>query len=257
MWWVSVVRLILSNKLCDLRLGMEMTSLVLLVVLVLDPCCLPEVESLVGSSQPERMYCLAHFSLSAFFLFIQGAWKRSNPYFELTHGLFVFSTQKSHALRGRFQFCVHIFVLFSNFAHCNWKFRNEKERLFSFVVADRTFSLYPCIFFFSAHCAENCVHGHCTAPNTCQCEPGWGGSNCSSGKSSSCRCLWQGTSFTVRLMFSALLVGERKNQTGVSCYQLLHCSWMLHTQRHTTPTRGIVLDLLGNIWLWLCDGLNI
>ncbi|CAG5867093.1 unnamed protein product [Menidia menidia] len=31
-----------------------------------------------------------------------------------------------------------------------------------------------------AHCAESCVHGRCMAPNTCQCEPGWGGSNCSS-----------------------------------------------------------------------------
>ncbi|KAI3361809.1 hypothetical protein L3Q82_001966 [Scortum barcoo] len=30
------------------------------------------------------------------------------------------------------------------------------------------------------HCAESCVHGRCMAPNTCQCEPGWGGSNCSS-----------------------------------------------------------------------------
>ncbi|KAG8011001.1 Multiple epidermal growth factor-like domains protein 10 [Nibea albiflora] len=43
------------------------------------------------------------------------------------------------------------------------------------------------------HCAESCVHGRCTAPNTCQCEPGWGGSNCSSGTygvncSSSCNC---------------------------------------------------------------------
>lgn len=48
------------------------------------------------------------------------------------------------------------------------------------------------VFLFSpcpAHCAESCVHGRCMAPNTCQCEPGWGGSNCSSGKSSSCCCL--------------------------------------------------------------------
>ncbi|KAK7909490.1 hypothetical protein WMY93_014174 [Mugilogobius chulae] len=32
-------------------------------------------------------------------------------------------------------------------------------------------------------CEESCVHGRCMAPNTCQCEPGWGGSNCSSGQS--------------------------------------------------------------------------
>ncbi|ROL48816.1 Multiple epidermal growth factor-like domains protein 10 [Anabarilius grahami] len=30
------------------------------------------------------------------------------------------------------------------------------------------------------HCAEKCVHGRCVAPNTCQCEPGWGGADCSS-----------------------------------------------------------------------------
>uniref|UniRef100_A0A8D3E703 Multiple epidermal growth factor-like domains protein 10 n=1 Tax=Scophthalmus maximus TaxID=52904 RepID=A0A8D3E703_SCOMX len=35
------------------------------------------------------------------------------------------------------------------------------------------------------HCAESCVHGRCMAPNTCQCEPGWGGSNCSSACDSS------------------------------------------------------------------------
>ncbi|KAL7988823.1 hypothetical protein Chor_007742, partial [Crotalus horridus] len=35
------------------------------------------------------------------------------------------------------------------------------------------------------HCIDKCIHGRCIAPNTCQCEPGWGGPNCSSGKSAS------------------------------------------------------------------------
>eukprot|EP00064_Thunnus_orientalis_P004205 superscaffoldBa00000375_g4216 len=31
-------------------------------------------------------------------------------------------------------------------------------------------------------CTEECVHGRCVSPDTCQCEPGWGGLDCSSGK---------------------------------------------------------------------------
>ncbi|KAF3688778.1 Multiple epidermal growth factor-like domains protein 11 [Channa argus] len=30
-------------------------------------------------------------------------------------------------------------------------------------------------------CTEECVHGRCVSPDTCQCEPGWGGLDCSSG----------------------------------------------------------------------------
>lgn len=35
----------------------------------------------------------------------------------------------------------------------------------------------------SALCTEECVHGRCVSPDTCQCEPGWGGLDCSSGES--------------------------------------------------------------------------
>lgn len=34
---------------------------------------------------------------------------------------------------------------------------------------------------FAALCTEECVHGRCVSPDTCQCEPGWGGLDCSSG----------------------------------------------------------------------------
>ncbi|KAK9394125.1 multiple epidermal growth factor-like domains protein 11 [Crotalus adamanteus] len=30
-------------------------------------------------------------------------------------------------------------------------------------------------------CTEECVHGRCVSPDTCHCEPGWGGPDCSSG----------------------------------------------------------------------------
>ncbi|KAJ8335557.1 hypothetical protein SKAU_G00388990 [Synaphobranchus kaupii] len=29
-------------------------------------------------------------------------------------------------------------------------------------------------------CTEECEHGRCVSPDTCQCEPGWGGLDCSS-----------------------------------------------------------------------------
>ncbi|XP_029601271.1 multiple epidermal growth factor-like domains protein 11 [Salmo trutta] len=30
-------------------------------------------------------------------------------------------------------------------------------------------------------CSAECAHGRCVSPDTCQCEPGWGGVDCSSG----------------------------------------------------------------------------
>ena len=52
-------------------------------------------------------------------------------------------------------------------------------------------SLFDWFFSLTAHCADKCVHGRCIAPNTCQCEPGWGGTNCSSGKfPPAVVCLW-------------------------------------------------------------------
>lgn len=65
-----------------------------------------------------------------------------------------------------------------------------------------------------AHCTESCIHGRCMAPNTCQCEPGWGGSNCSSGKSSSCCCLFTIMTLWVGLVFCKnTLNSQEGNQT--------------------------------------------
>lgn len=50
---------------------------------------------------------------------------------------------------------------------------------------------FHCLFLFfprlspppAALCTEECVHGRCVSPDTCHCEPGWGGPDCSSGES--------------------------------------------------------------------------
>ncbi|XP_064421807.1 multiple epidermal growth factor-like domains protein 11 [Latimeria chalumnae] len=36
-------------------------------------------------------------------------------------------------------------------------------------------------------CTEECMHGRCVSPDSCQCEPGWGGTDCSSDDSYSFR----------------------------------------------------------------------
>lgn len=88
-----------------------------------------------------------------------------------------------------------------------------------------------------AHCVASCVHGRCMAPNTCQCEPGWGGSNCSSGKSSSCCCLWAGTPLCVWLLWKYSELTRGKTDP-VSSYWLLHYTTV--TVRHTTGEKHTV-----------------
>lgn len=107
--------------------------------------------------------------------------------------------------------------------------------------------LIPVFLFppYPAHCAESCVHGQCMAPNTCQCEPGWGGSNCSSGKSSSCCCLWAVISLCVRLWFSvkALLIHKRKNRLW--CRLTDYCTVPNQHQQSDTPQeQNILLTLI-------------
>lgn len=82
-----------------------------------------------------------------------------------------------------------------------------------------------------AYCAESCVHGRCMAPNTCQCEPGWGGSNCSSGKSSSCCCLWA-VSLCVWLWFSVKVLWTHKRPNRQP-YWWLHCVSEKHQRNKT------------------------
>ncbi|AWP01064.1 putative multiple epidermal growth factor-like domains protein 11-like, partial [Scophthalmus maximus] len=38
-------------------------------------------------------------------------------------------------------------------------------------------------------CTDECAHGRCVSPDTCQCEPGWGGLDCSSGDNTSAQYL--------------------------------------------------------------------
>lgn len=47
-----------------------------------------------------------------------------------------------------------------------------------------------------ALCTEECAHGRCVSPDTCQCEPGWGGLDCSSGEFT--------LSLTLRAQFTSL-----------------------------------------------------
>lgn len=47
-----------------------------------------------------------------------------------------------------------------------------------------------------ARCNEECAHGRCVSPDTCQCEPGWGGLDCSSGEFT--------LSLTLRAQFTSL-----------------------------------------------------
>lgn len=52
---------------------------------------------------------------------------------------------------------------------------------FSLCAADKLTSVSSSLS--SALCTEECAHGRCVSPDTCQCEPGWGGLDCSSGES--------------------------------------------------------------------------
>lgn len=58
-----------------------------------------------------------------------------------------------------------------------------------FMLLDQMVGFH-CLFLFflsllapAALCTEECVHGRCVSPDTCHCEPGWGGPDCSSGES--------------------------------------------------------------------------
>lgn len=56
------------------------------------------------------------------------------------------------------------------------------ECLLDYVPRSRRETSLSCL---PALCTEECVHGRCVSPDTCQCEPGWGGLDCSSGECTS------------------------------------------------------------------------
>ncbi len=82
-------------------------------------------------------------------------------------------------------------------------------------------SLSSCFFSLIARCTEECAHGRCVSPDTCQCEPGWGGLDCSSGEFT--------LSLTLRAQFTSLrpshshiVNGCTSPQTPLQSYHVSH-----------------------------------
>lgn len=85
------------------------------------------------------------------------------------------------------------------------------------------FKAFFVFLFFSllAQCTEECAHGRCVSPDTCQCEPGWGGLDCSSGEFT--------LSLTLRAQFTSLrpshshiVNGCTSPQTPLQSYHVSH-----------------------------------
>lgn len=73
------------------------------------------------------------------------------------------------------------------------------ELFFSFMLYLKHYFLFLCLsvlLSLIARCTEECAHGRCVSPDTCQCEPGWGGLDCSSGEFT--------LSLTLRAQFTSL-----------------------------------------------------
>lgn len=118
--------LIHGNKLCNLLWGTEITSLVQfgLGIGQLTVWSRPELESLVGNSKSERMYCIAHSLLFSFYARYLKAveplfWTDSCPV------CFWHRTLTSTGFHDRAQgsnfTLTFLFLLFTIVSHCNWK----------------------------------------------------------------------------------------------------------------------------------------
>lgn len=122
----------------------------------------------------------------------------------------LFALSKTNVLTGHCLYKLHYFSDVFNL--CILTCRHDTS-LIRYLLKAFVIELIP--LFLSppcpAHCATSCVHGRCMAPNTCQCDPGWGGSNCSSGKSSSCCCPLPVISLCVTL-FSVKVLRTRKSK---------------------------------------------
>lgn len=99
-------------------------------------------------------------------------------------------------------------------AKCFTRFPLYLKHCFLFLCLSVLWSLI-------ARCTEECAHGRCVSPDTCQCEPGWGGLDCSSGEFT--------LSLTLRAQFTSLrpshshiVNGCTSPQTPLQSYHVSH-----------------------------------
>lgn len=95
------------------------------------------------------------------------------------------------------------------------------QNICSISAMFKMFLCLPVLLSLIAQCTEECAHGRCVSPDTCQCEPGWGGLDCSSGEFT--------LSLTLRAQFTSLrpshshiVNGCTSPQTPLQSYHVSH-----------------------------------
>lgn len=205
------------------------------------------------------MYCLAHFSLSAFFSLYKVNESGGVPILNWLMPC-LFSTQKSREQWKVLIFCSYF--CFLNFAHCNLKFQNDKEKVVFFFCCCWQNFLSPLPLFCQLTARKTVFTATAWPPTPASVNrAGEGRTVLAVSPPAAAVCdkerlsLWDWCS-------PLCLLARGENQTRVSCYQLLHCSWMLHgnrrgnttvTLRRTTATTCVVQEHLGKVWLHLCE----